>query len=67
MDGFEALQCLKNNPSQANIPVIFLTATIDDSIKERGVQLGVIDFVVKPFSAADLINRMNKFFESNNK
>ena len=58
MDGFEALQRLKNNASQADIPVIFLTGMTDASVEVRGFQLGVIDFVTKPFSAPVLINRI---------
>ena len=58
MDGFEALHRLKENPSQASIPVIFLTGMTDASIEVRGFQLGVIDFITKPFSAPVLLNRM---------
>ncbi|MCL1908224.1 MAG: response regulator [Holophagaceae bacterium] len=58
MDGFEALRRLKENSSQADIPVIFLTSMTDASVEVRGFQLGVIDFIIKPFSAPVLINRI---------
>jgi len=58
MGGFEALQQLKCNSSQANIPVIFLTSTKDAAVEVRGFQLGVIDFITKPFSPPVLINRI---------
>ena len=58
MDGFEALKCLKDNASQAGIPVIFLTSMTDASIEVRGFQLGVVDFITKPFSAPVLLNRI---------
>jgi len=58
MGGFEALQCLKDNPSQADIPVIFLTGLTDASVEARGFQLGVVDFITKPFSPPVLINRI---------
>ena len=58
MDGFEALQSLKSNSSYANIPVIFLTSMTDASVEARGFQLGVIDFIIKPFSAPVLKNRI---------
>ena len=58
MDGFEALQLLKDNASQADIPVIFLTSMTDAAIEVRGFQMGVIDFITKPFSAPVLINRI---------
>ena len=58
MDGFEALQRLKSDASTANIPVIFLTSITDASTEVRGFQLGVIDFISKPFSAPVLLNRI---------
>ena len=58
MDGFEALRLLKGNDAQADIPVIFLTSMTDAEIEVRGFQLGVVDFITKPFSAPVLINRI---------
>ena len=58
MDGFEALQHLKENSAHADIPVIFLTSMTDASVEVRGFQLGVIDFITKPFSAPVLTNRI---------
>jgi len=56
MDGFEALSRLKE--SKADIPVIFLTSLINADVEVHGFQLGVIDFITKPFSAPVLINRI---------
>ena len=58
MDGFEVLHRLKNNVVHADIPVMFLTSMTDAAIEARGFQLGVIDFVTKPFSAPVLLNRI---------
>jgi len=58
MNGFEALHHLKSNNSQADIPVIFLTGVTDVSVEVRGFQLGVVDFITKPFSAPVLTNRV---------
>ena len=58
IDGFEALQRLKKNSVQADIPVVFLTGMTDTAVEVRGFQLGVIDFIIKPFSAPVLINRI---------
>ena len=58
MDGFEALRYLKSNAPQADIPVIFLTSMPDAAVEVRGFQLGVIDFITKPFSAPVLLNRI---------
>ncbi|MCL2605617.1 MAG: response regulator [Defluviitaleaceae bacterium] len=56
MDGFEALSRLKESNSE--IPVIFLTSLIDAEVEVKGFQLGVIDFITKPFSAPVLANRI---------
>lgn len=58
MDGFEACQRLKENPETQNIPIIFLTAKshIDDIMK--GFELGAVDYITKPFSANELMARV---------
>jgi putative two-component system response regulator len=58
MDGFETLQILKSNPSYADIPVMFLTSYSDDEIEARGFEMGVIDYIQKPFSTPVLLNRI---------
>jgi len=58
IDGFAALRRLKANVAQADIPVIFLTSMADVTAEVRGFQLGAIDFIIKPFSAPVLLNRI---------
>jgi putative two-component system response regulator len=58
MDGYETLRHLKTNPALADIPVIFVTARSDESSELRGLDLGAIDYVAKPFSAPLLIRRL---------
>jgi len=58
IDGFEALKRLKGSEVHADIPIIFLTSMTDIEVEVRGFQLGVVDFITKPFSAPVLINRI---------
>ena len=58
IDGFDALEQLKSNEKYRDIPVIFLTSMTDPEVEAAGFQLGVIDFVAKPFSAPVLLNRI---------
>jgi putative two-component system response regulator len=58
IDGFEALKRLKSQSIWSEIPVIFLTGRIDAEAEVRGFEMGVIDFITKPFSAPVLLNRM---------
>jgi len=59
MNGFEALEKLKNMSLWAGIPVIFLTGTIDDSIREKSNNLGAAGIITKPFSAPSLLDTIN--------
>jgi len=58
IDGFETLQMLKSKPLYADIPVMFLTSYSDDEIEAKGFEMGVVDFISKPFSAPVLLNRI---------
>jgi len=58
LDGFETLQMLKSKPLYADIPVMFLTSYSDDDIEAKGFEMGVVDFISKPFSAPVLLNRI---------
>ena len=58
MDGYEVIKVLKNSVSTANIPVIFLTAVIDPESELKGLSLGAIDYITKPFSPQLLLKRI---------
>jgi len=59
MDGFETCQRLKQNPQTADIPVIFMTSLTDTVDKVKGLNLGAVDYVTKPFQEQELIARLN--------
>lgn len=61
MSGMEALQLLKTNEKYEDIPVIFLTGLIDPDTETLGIELGVTDFIAKPFSEAILLNRVKNY------
>lgn len=58
MDGFEVCQRLKENPETRHIPVIMMTARGERSAKERGEELGIVDYLTKPFSPQHLAERI---------
>ena len=59
IDGFEVCQRLKKNPDTRKIPVIFLSALDETGDKVRGLQLGAVDYVAKPFQPEEVIARVN--------
>jgi len=57
-DGFEVCRNLKADPMTMGIPVIFLTGASSTEEKIRGLELGAIDYVTKPFDPAELRARV---------
>ena len=58
MDGYETMEHLKASDLYAEIPVIFLTAMSETEDEAKGIELGAVDFIVKPFSKQVLLNRI---------
>jgi diguanylate cyclase (GGDEF)-like protein len=58
--GFDALGRLRSNLRLARIPVLLLTSMGNEAEVRRGVQLEADDYLVKPFSPADLVNRVHR-------
>ena len=52
MNGYEVFIQLKENPETAEIPVIFVTALDQADSEEKGLLLGAVDYIIKPFSPA---------------
>jgi sigma-B regulation protein RsbU (phosphoserine phosphatase) len=50
MDGYEVCQKLKEMEITRNIPVIFLTALKEEGDEARGLGLGAVDYITKPFN-----------------
>ncbi len=58
MSGFEVCKILKDSDELCMIPVIFLTATDDNASRVKGLDLGAVDYVAKPFDAFELRARV---------
>lgn len=54
IDGFEVCQRLKDDPRTRGIPVIFLSARHEDSAVARGLTLGAVDYIAKPFNVQEV-------------
>jgi len=58
IDGFETCRRLKANPITENIPVIFMTALSDATDKVKGLEIGAVDYITKPFQQEEVIARL---------
>ena len=67
VDGFQVCESLKANPETANIPVIFLSALDQDDEKVRGLQLGGVDYLTRPFSKKELLARLDRHLHAQKK
>jgi two-component system, sensor histidine kinase and response regulator len=63
MDGYEACRILKSENSTKHIPIIFLTGKAETDDVVRGLQLGAIDYVTKPFNSSELLTRVKTHLE----
>ncbi len=50
MDGYELCEIVKSNPKTNDIPIIFVTALSESTDEARGLELGAVDYIVKPFN-----------------
>ena len=55
MDGFEVCRRLKSDPAVASIPVIFLSANVQDVARQRAAEVGGVAFLSKPFEASTVV------------
>ncbi|MGF1494570.1 MAG: sensor histidine kinase [Microcoleaceae cyanobacterium] len=59
MDGFETCRRLKLEQKTQDIPVIFMTSLTEPEERIKGLNLGAVDFITKPFLAEEIIARVN--------
>ncbi|MDZ7958244.1 MAG: response regulator [Aulosira sp. DedQUE10] len=66
MDGFETCKHLKSNPRVRDIPVIFMTALSETADKVKGLQLGAVDYITKPFQYEEVLVRIENHLKLRN-
>lgn len=63
LDGFEIYHRLKKDPKTQHIPLIFLTAKLEASEEARGLEMGAVDYIRKPFSLPIIRARVRNHLE----
>ena len=64
MDGYELIKALSSQEKYKHIPFIFITAKTTDEEKEKGLKLGAIDFISKPFKTFELTHKINSILKN---
>ncbi|ARV61697.1 hybrid sensor histidine kinase/response regulator [Nostocales cyanobacterium HT-58-2] len=63
IDGYGVLSVLRQQPTTATIPLIFLTAKSDKTDFRQGMELGADDYLTKPFTRAELLAAISSRLE----
>lgn len=61
LNGYEVCRRLKADPKTSAIPVIFLTAKVEQEDEELGLELGAVDYITKPISPAIVLARVKNY------
>lgn len=64
VDGHEVIQCLKTDDTTRHIPVIFVSALDSPDDEERGLDLGAVDYITKPFHPSIVRKRVRNHLQS---
>ncbi|MCD6475429.1 MAG: response regulator [Anaerolineaceae bacterium] len=65
LDGYEACKMIKANEKTAHIPVMFLSAKGQDTEIDKGFEAGASDYLLKPFTPTELIERVKLTLKEN--
>jgi chemosensory pili system protein ChpA (sensor histidine kinase/response regulator) len=63
MDGYEFASHVRNDPRVADIPIIMVTSRVGDKHRARAIELGVNDYLGKPYQDAELLEAMARLLE----
>jgi DNA-binding response OmpR family regulator len=58
MTGYDACRLMKANPDLRHVPVVFLSAKGQEAEIQSGLDAGAEEYILKPFSPAELTNRV---------
>jgi DNA-binding response OmpR family regulator len=60
-DGYDVCQTIRANPAWKSVRIIMLTAKGRDIEREKGLALGADDYITKPFSTREVVQRVKQF------
>lgn len=63
IDGFGVCEILRRQSATATIPIVILTAWATTDAKSLGLELGALDYLTKPFSPREMVERVRKLLD----
>ncbi len=67
LDGFEVCKKIRENPAWKSVRIVMLTAKGRDSEREKGLSFGADDYLTKPFSTRDILQRVKEILAQTGK
>ncbi len=58
LDGYQVTERLRASPGLAEVPIVLLTASVEDAAVSRGFEVGASDYIKKPFGPHELLERI---------
>jgi CheY-like chemotaxis protein len=58
LDGYQVTERLRASPGLAEVPIVLLTASVEDAAVSRGFEAGASDYIKKPFGPHELLERI---------
>ena len=58
LDGYQVTERLRSSPGLAEVPIVLLTASVEDAAVSRGFEVGASDYIKKPFGPQELLERI---------
>jgi chemosensory pili system protein ChpA (sensor histidine kinase/response regulator) len=56
MDGYEVASLVRNDPRLSDMPIIMITSRVGDKHRARAIELGVDDYLGKPYQESQLLD-----------
>jgi len=63
MDGYEFASHVRNDPRVADVPIIMVTSRVGDKHRARAIELGVNDYLGKPYRDSALLEAVGRLLE----
>ena len=60
MDGYEFASHVRNDPRVADVPIIMITSRVGDKHRARAIELGVNDYLGKPYQDSQLLDAIRR-------